>query len=117
MEKMRSNEDALDIFADILEPCGEIIGDDEVKDLFRANDRLQAVKVAIKKHKAAIIEILARIDGVEPEEYKVGIFTLPAKVLSLLNSEDVQALFIGAGQNGVGASSGSATDSTTDGEA
>ena len=110
MDKMRTNEEALDIFADILEPAGEIIGDDEVKDLFRANDRVKAVKVAIKKHKAAIIEILARIDGVEPDDYKVGIFTLPAKVLSLLNSDDVQALFTGQGQNGGGASSGSATE-------
>ena len=117
MEKMRSNEEALEIFADILEPAGEIIGDDEVKDLLRGSDRMKAVKVAIKKHKAAIIEILARIDGVEPEEYKIGIFTLPAKVISLLNNEDVQELFIGQGQNGGGASSGSATGTITDGEA
>lgn len=117
MEKMRTNEEALEIFADILEPAGEIIGDDEVKELFRGDDRMKAIKVAIKKHKTAIIEILARIDGVEPEEYKVGIFTLPAKVISLLNNEDVQALFTGQSQNGGGASSGSATETIADGEA
>lgn len=116
-EKMCSNEDALEIFADLLEPASEIIGDAEVKDLFRANERMKAVKVAIKKHKSAIIEILARLDGEEPENYKIGIFTLPAKVLNLLNQPELQELFTGQSQNAEGASSGSATENTTDGEA
>lgn len=116
-EKMRSNEEALELFADLLEPAGEIIGDEEVKRYFRENERMKAVKCAIKNHKAAIIEILARLDGEEPENYKVGVFTLPAKVINLLNNEDIQVLFTGQGQNGEGASSGSVTESTTDGEA
>lgn len=111
------NEEALEVFADLLEPASEIIGDAEVKEMFRNNDRLKAVKVAIKNHKSAIIEILARLDGVEPSEYKVGIFTLPAKVIGLLNQPELQELFTGQGQNADGASSGSVTGITTDGEA
>lgn len=114
--EMRTNEEALEIFADVLEPAGEIIGDEEVKAAFRAGERMKAVKIAIKSHKSAIIEILARMDGVEPSEYKVGIFTLPIKVIQLLNNPDVQMLFTGAEQNEGGASSGSATETTMGGE-
>lgn len=110
------NEEALDAFADLLEPASEIIGDDAVKTAFRSGEKLKAVKVAIKNHKTAIIEILARLDGVEPSEYKVGVFTLPAKILALLNQPDMQEVFTGLGQIGGGASSGSATETTTDGE-
>jgi hypothetical protein len=114
--EMRSNEEALEIFADILEPAGEIIGDEEVKTAFRAGEKMKAIKTAIKSHKAAIIEILARLDGEEPENYHVGIFTLPAKILALLDNPEVAGLFTGAEQNEGGASSGSATEVTQGGE-
>lgn len=113
---MRTNEEALEVFADILEPAGEIIGDEDVKRAFKAGERMKAVKLAIKGHKSAIIEILARLDGVEPKDYKVGVFTLPAKVIALLNNPEVTGLFTGAEQNEGGASSGSATETTLGGE-
>lgn len=115
-ELRKANENALETFADILEPAAEIIADDEVKSFIRGNEKLKAVKAAIKNHKTALIEILARLDGCEPDEYNVSIFTLPAKAIALLNTPEIQQLFTGQGQNVGGASSGSATGTTTDGE-
>ena len=115
-ELRKANEDALEAFADILEPAAEIIADDEVKGFIRDGEKLKAVKAAIKKHKSALIEILARLDGCEPDEYEVSIFTLPAKTIAMLNSPEIQQLFTGQGQNGGVESSGSATGTTTDGE-
>lgn len=115
-ELRKANEDALEAFADILEPAGEIIADDEVKSFFRSGDKMKAVKAAIKGHKSALIEILARLDGCNPNEYKVGVFTLPAKVIGLLNNPEIGQLFTGQGQNVDGEFSGSATETTTGAE-
>lgn len=84
---------ALDVFADILEPGAVILADKEVGDLFRAGKRLPAVKVAIKAHKKEVKEILAVIDGVPVEELKIGVFTLPTRLLEIFNEPEVLSLF------------------------
>jgi hypothetical protein len=110
------NEEALERFADLLEPAGEIITDEEVREHLQNNEKMKAVKTAVKKHKSAIIEILARMDGEEPENYKVGVFTLPAKILGLLDNPELREFFTGQGQKDGGESSGSVMGITQDGE-
>lgn len=109
-----NNDESLDLFADLLEPVAEILADEEVKTAFNEK-KIRGVKVAIKNHKAAIIEILALIDGVPVEDYKVNVLTLPLKVVELLNRPEVADLFQSQGQMDVAAISGSATDNTKDG--
>lgn len=109
-----SNEESLDLFADLLEPVAEILSDDEVKRAFRKK-QVKGVKVAIKNHKAAIIEILALLDGVPVEEYRVNVLTLPLKVIELLNKPEVASLFQSLGQEKDAAASGSVTATTGDG--
>lgn len=107
------NEDALDILADIIEPAAEIFADKEVSSLLAVDgSRLKAVRVAIKNHKRAIIEILAALDGTPVDSYKCNVLTLPAKVLEILNDKELMQLFTFAEQTGGAKSSGSATEST-----
>ena len=112
----RTNEEALDLFADLLEPVAVLLGDKELRDIInRKEPMIRAAAAAIRNHKSEVIQILARLDGVPVEEYRVNLLALPVKVVRLLNKPEVAELFIGAGQMNVAASSGSATENTEDG--
>lgn len=86
-------EAALDLLADIIEPAAEIMSDPKMKDLIQAKNRGAIIKVLIKDHKKSIIEILAAIDGVPVDEYEVNVFTLPVKILEILNDPDLMDFF------------------------
>ena len=101
-------EAALDILADLIEPAGEIMSDKQIGDVFKEN-RFKAIGLAIKNHKKAVMQIMATIDGVPVEEYKCNVFTLPVKILELLNDPDIVQLFTYQGQTGDANSSGSAS--------
>ena len=114
----RTNEEKLDLFADLLEPFAEIIADEEfIKQVQGNGKKILAVRTAIKNHKGAIIQILALIDGVPVEEYKVNLLALPFKVMDFLNRPEIADLFTGQVLKNGGASSGSATDNIKDGVA
>ena len=104
-------EAALDILADLIEPAGEIMSDKKIGEVFKEN-RFKAIGLAIKNHKKAEMQIMATMDGVPVEEYKCNVFTLPAKILQLLNDPELVQLFTSQGQTGDAKSSGSATEST-----
>lgn len=102
-------EAALDILSDLIEPAGEIMSDKEIGEVFKKN-RFKAIGLAIKNHKKAVMQIMATIDGVPVEEYKCNVFTLPAKILELLNDSELIQLFTYQGQTGDANSSGSASE-------
>lgn len=104
-------EAALDILADLIEPAGEIMTDKEIGEVFKKN-RFRAIGLAIKNHKKDVMQIMATIDGVPVEEYKCNVFTLPVKILELLNDPDIVQLFTYQGQTGDANSSGSASENT-----
>lgn len=115
---MRTNEEKLDLFADLLEPAYAVISDKEWAKKWQDGDRTGAIKAAIKSHKPEIVEMLARIEGVEPSEYKIDGLALFFKIAAMLNRPDIElanGLFTLQGQNGESASSGSATGNTKDG--
>lgn len=112
----RTNEEELDLLADLLDPVGEIITDPAVRGVFESGGKpITAIKYAIKNHKRAVIEIMARIDGVPFEEYRIDAIRLPLRLLALLNKPEVKEVFITQGMNDVAARSSSATESTEDG--
>lgn len=86
-----SNEEALDLFADLMEPAAEILTDDEVKKAY-SEKPLKGIKLAIKRHKRTWITILALLDGVPESKYQVNVLTLPMKVLELVNRPDFQPI-------------------------
>lgn len=116
--KQRTNEEELDLFADLVEPVAEILSDAAVADVFRGGGKpATAVKYAIKNHKQAVIEILARIDDVPVDQYKITALALPVKLLALLNRPEVKDLFTSQGTNTDAGFSSPATVNTEDGVA
>lgn len=107
-------EKALDILADIIEPAATIMADKEVANFAKSGKPvIKLIKPLIKNHKREVIEIMAILEGEDPEEYaeKVNLFTLPAKLLELLNDQDLKSLFTSQGQKTEETSSGSAMES------
>ena len=89
-------EEALDVLADLIEPASEVFSDKDFLEEFRNGKKSTAVKIAIKNHKKAIIQILAVLDGEDPETYSVGIFSLPKKLLEIISDPDLLNLFTSA---------------------
>ena len=87
------NEEALDFLADIIEPASEIMVDPQLKELIKSKNKGAIIKILIKNHKKSIIEILARLDNVPVDEYEVSIFTLPQKILDLVNDKELVDFF------------------------
>lgn len=107
-------EEALDLLADIIEPAAAIMADKEVAQISRSGGPvIKLIKPMIKNHKKEVIEILAVLDGEDPKEYakKVNLFTLPKKLLDVVNDPDMRNLFSSQGQNAEETSSTSATGS------
>lgn len=110
------NEKALDVLADLLDPLSVILTDDKIKEMSNAKaSKLKIAQVLIKSHKKEVIQMLAILDDVPVEEYKVNLFTLPKKVLEILNDSAIQDLFSSQGQEKTATSSGSAMENTEDG--
>lgn len=106
-------EAALDILAELIEPAGEIMSDKNLGEVFKEN-RFKAIGMAIKNHKKAVMQILATMDGVPVDEYKCNVFSLPVKILEILNDPEMIQLFQYQGQTGDAKSSGSASVNTED---
>ena len=104
-------EAALDLLADLIEPAGEIVSDKEIGEVFKEN-RFKAIGLAIKNHKKAVMQILATMDGVPVDEYKCNVFSLPVKILELLNDPEMIRLFQYEGQTGDANACGSAWENT-----
>jgi hypothetical protein len=106
-------EQALDMLADLIEPATAIMADPEIARLTRAKiPAIKIVKVAIKNHKREVLEIMATLDGADPKDYaeKVNLFTLPAKLLEIINDPDLMSLFTLQGQSKDETNSGSASE-------
>lgn len=86
----RSNEEELDLFAELIDPFSEILQDKAVKE---AGNVLKSVKIAVKNHKQAVLQIFALLDGVPVEEYHITALAIPAKLVALLNDPALQDLF------------------------
>ena len=102
---------ALELIADIIEPATEILADPAIKEAF-SRSKMAAIKVAIKNHKSAIKEIIARLDGKTPEECHFTALSLPIKLLSMFNDPDLQQLFTSSGQTEGENASASASENT-----
>lgn len=110
----RTNDEKLELFADLMEPAGAIIGDRAWAEKWQAGDRAGAIKAAIKRHKPEIVEILARIDGVDPERYTIDGVALFMRLAELLNRPDMEAtglLFTQQAQSAAAGYSGPVTES------
>ena len=88
------NDEALDLLAEIIDPTAVIMADNNVKALAKDGDKLKIVKYILKNHKESIIAILAALDGVPVDEYEFNVFTLPMKLLEILNDKELVSFFM-----------------------
>lgn len=111
------DEEALDLLADIIEPASEIFGDKRIAVILKNNEApMKAIKIAIKDHKKSVIAIMAAIEGVDVKDYHCNVFTLPMRLLDILNDEDLMSFFSSQGLTEEASSSGSATENTEEKE-
>lgn len=90
------NEEALDLLVDIIEPASELMSDsDSVALLYskKPGDRVKGVTQMIKAHKSAVIQILAALDGVPVDQFECGFFTLPTRLIEILNDKELLTFF------------------------
>lgn len=105
--------EALELLADLIEPAAIIFGDTEVQKAIKGKGtRAAAVAQILRLHTKEVFEILAALDGVPVEEFHCNVFTLPLKLLDLINDPEVMQLFSFAGQMEEPTPSGSHTENT-----
>lgn len=106
------DEAALDLLADLIEPAAEILADPALKAAAEKGKTSKAISIAIKNHKAAVLAVLAALDGIPAEEYHCNVMTLPAKLIEIFNDPEIAQLFSFAGQTEEKNLSGSHTENT-----
>lgn len=90
-------DEALDAFAELIEPLMLIATDEEVKKA-RSKPTWYMAKVILKNHKEPLKKVLAILSGEDPSTYQPSLFSLPMDLLTLLNDPEVQAVFTSQGQ-------------------
>jgi len=107
-------EEALEVLADIIEPCSVILADPEVKSGFESGKKLKLVSLIMRKYKREILNIMAILDKADPQTYAPNLVEIPKKIIELLNDPDVINLFTLQAQSNESTNSGSASENIKD---
>lgn len=104
-------EEAIEVLADMIEPVAEILGDEEIRNSIDGN-KVKLVSLILKRHSKDVIQLLAAMERESVEEYekKINLFTLPMKLMEIVNDPDVVLLFQSQGQTRDAKFSGSASE-------
>lgn len=111
------NEAALDLLVEIMEPASDLMSDSEAVALLyskKPGDRMKGVTQMIKAHERAVIQILAALDGVPVDQYECGFFTLPTRLLEILNDKELLGFFMDQQMPNTEKPSSSAMENTED---
>lgn len=110
-------DEAIELWADLLEPITEILGDPEMAKILQSKKApLLKASAILKKYRKEAEEILLRIDP-EPIDGLNIIVRLTSILVEVGQREDIRAFFGFAGQAGTdSASGGSVTENTEDEE-
>lgn len=112
-----TGEEAIDLWADLLDSITAILGDKEIANLFRAKEPIVNIaKKILKLHKKEAVEIMTRIDPT-PVDGLNAITRIVEIINEVSKSEELKGFFSNAGQGKtVSASFGSVTANTEDAE-
>ena len=111
------NEEALDLLADIIEPAAQIMADEKVAEMVRAEKpALIIAPYILRNHKKSTMEIVASLHKTTPDKVRFNAVTLLSDLLDIINDPEVMGLFTSQGQIMQDNVSGSATENTTEKE-
>lgn len=116
--KKLSDEEKLDLIADVFDPAAKIVSDPSVKKAY-ANGEGRAIdifKAALKADHDSVIEILAAFAGVEKSSYVLNMVDPISVYADIVTNSELVSVFAYAGQLGGAKSSGSHTENTTENE-
>lgn len=109
-----TNENALDLLADLLDPVSEIMTDDELRKIvLKKSDTMTIAKYVLKNKQKAVIAILARMNDKTPETYTATLPEMFAQLLDVLNDKTMIDFFASQAQQIKSASSGPVTENIT----
>lgn len=103
-------EDAIELLANIMEPASKILNDEKVKEL-KGQSYMDIAVYVLKNHKSEVLEVYNLLYDEEATPIR-----LINMLLDILNDPELKSLFISQGQNEENPLSGSAMESTEDGE-
>ena len=109
-------EEAVDVLADIMLPASDIITDEEFKKMCRTAG-IPYIKLAgyiLKEHKSAVLDMYEPLMR-EPKAEATPV-KLVQLIMDIVQDPDLSNLFFSQGQSEALKSSGSAMESTEDGE-
>lgn len=86
-------DEALDMFANLMEPFAKILLAEGFREALKEGNKLRAIKIAIKENKKEVTEVLAVLEGEDPETYKPTLARIPILLLELINDPALIDLF------------------------
>lgn len=113
------DDEAMDVLAEILEPAYNLIKDNDFKVAMRGDkekgilpNRLDAVKVAVTKHRKDVVKMMAVLNETPVEEFHYTLLTLPTMMLEMLNDKELIHFFSYKSETDLETPSGSAMENT-----
>lgn len=94
-----TGEDAFELMADLIDPISEIAADADIMRCYKTNQKMKAIKFAMKNHPKTMTEILAICEGVPLGEYKKTAPQMLVDVLRVVNHPTVAVLFTSQAQD------------------
>lgn len=86
-------EDAIDLWADLLEPMTTILGDDKVQEVVRSGaPKMLIAKEILKTHKKEAVEIMLRVDP-EPIDGLNIVLRLVSLLADVGQNEEIKGFF------------------------
>lgn len=106
------DDEAIDVWMDMLDPIVKIMQDKEIATMYRAKKPyMQIIKKAVKKHKKDVEKIVLAIDDT-PITATNFMPRLVGNVLLILNDKDCKGFFVSQAQTEVQNASAPATETT-----
>lgn len=93
-----TNEEALEKLADIIEPISEFASDKRIRVAFKES-KITAIKILLKHHNSALIDVLAVYEGIPREEFSANAVQIITMTLRLFSDEEIMSVFTSLGQN------------------
>lgn len=96
-------DEALDVLADLLDPVTEIAQDPDISGMMKDGGKATVAQFAaavLRKHKPAVIRIMAVDDGktVEEESKLLSVATIPLRLMGILNNPAIREMLFGAAE-------------------